>query len=730
MADPIQPATIQQQKPVDENAIRAKLTATGKYSAEDINGLIQNVKANPKLLSQPKQPTGVQKGIDYSAANFDKPIQTQSASTPLIVEAAKSFYNGLIPEAVKGIVDLPKIVLDATGNNSEGYDHFNKIATEAIDKYGTFDIPKEDTEGGIFGGWRPFVNSLGGMLGTVGGVAAMALVGDEPGAIAEGGKLLSEGAEGIKALENAAKTAEWGKKIKNLAAFSTYMIDPIMQSGKRAGLSDTNNARMTLLLTPAVAATSMLSDLWGAGLTDRILGKQVSEGITEGLETELKELAGKDVSNETFNTVAKKASSKMIDNMKRLATSPMLEEAAKAGAAGYLMGGVQQAGEQLYDNFIAPENAKTGEGKYGTQLFSKESVIADTQNALLGGLLGGTMGSFTKTPLVDQTMYGYIENAVRKGEGEGKKAIDKVNKIVDTLVETQKISPEEATDIKAKIGRITTTAQQLNMAGGGSKLDSDARYEAYDLQHNVRNDIVDKFIKPHEDAVAHLETLKMDANANPAAIGEREGAIKNGEPLYNKSKEQVEAIDEYLTNLGKTGISDKPALQAKLLEIQDKHFPQPEPTPEPVEKSASEKMYEEMEPEALKQAYTTLHAESATLNEPEIKAIERIAAEKNIDLPKIGTDAIQERTTEEMGAHQSGTESAGGQSESSGVGQGEQGQKIAENSEPQTTQVKDLPEETKQVLRDRLKTDMKEDLVNLLRKMEADGKIKLSEGCK
>lgn len=569
--------TIPQPPAFDEAAARARLTAKNKYTPEQIDTYVQAKKTRPEIFDKTggtSQPAG---GTDFAAANFGGELKTQSPNTSMIGDFAKSFYNGVVPELLKGVSDLPKLVLDASDNKSKAYDHINKIANEGIDKYLTFDIPQEN-QGGILDSPRSFLNGIGGMLGTVAGTAGLALIGDEPGALAEATNL--------------------GAKIKNLSVFSTYMLDPIYQSGKRAGLSDANNARMTLALAPAVASASLLSELWGPGLANRLMGKEIANGVTDGIESELKGLATGEVTQETFKTAAKGASDKMISNMQKLVNSPMLIEAAKAGGAGYLMGAIQQGGEQLYDTMFADKEAQVGAGKYGTDIFSKESFKSDFGNALLGGLLGGAMGKFHASPIVDESIYGYLDGSVQKGEAEGKKATDKLNTVVDNLVKTQSISPDDAKVIKDKIGKINATATTFaKLDKVGTPIDAETRYEAYNLQNNVKQEIIDKGIRPYEATKADHDRMELqlqaekdganlDPSINPAAVGKMGEILKNSEPEYKSAQDKVAAIDGYLNELGRTG--KRGDISKILTDIDEKYAPK-----EPVEEKAAQS-----EPEA------------------------------------------------------------------------------------------------------------------------------------
>jgi polyhydroxyalkanoate synthesis regulator phasin len=582
---PDQPNITPQSPLVDESKIRAKLS--GKYSPEDVNSFISFAKQNPQALQKP------------SKVSTTQPEKAEAIPTSVIGDALKSTWNGFFPEMAKGVTLIPKLVTNFTGNHSDWLDGITKIATDAIDKYATLDIPKE-YQGSLLDNPRSFINGLGNGAGMLMNALALAALTGGAGDVAEATASVSKAAEAYSAGElgleefNAAKVGldkaiSSQRTINTLsgsAAFTAQMINPIFEKGKAAGLSDIDNARMTLLLAPVVGAAGTV--LPGAFKTAEkgLWGSEIIDATTKGLEEDLTKLASADDKNAAFKSVFKDATERMNTNLK-----DRIGEVGKGFAEGagnmFFINAIQNAGEQLYDNLYADKGAQAGKGKFGTDVFGKKEFIENLQSSLLGGFLGMGAATLHKAPVFDQTLYGYLDGAIRKGEGD--KATEKLNKVIDTITKSGQITEDDAKVVKDKLGKIKATAESFKqLEKFGTPIDADMRYDAYNLQNNVKQDIINNGIKPHEEAQAAHDRMQLqldaekngappDPSVNPAIVAKMADIVEKGMPEYNKAKEKVAAIDAHLTELGKTGRAGN--ITEALNAIDEKYKPKEEIKP-------------------------------------------------------------------------------------------------------------------------------------------------------
>lgn len=731
---------------IDENNIRSKLASTGKYTPQDIDTYV-----NWKKNNQPAQ-------IQQSQAPTPLPNQQQKApQTSIVGDFGKEIWNGFI-DVGKGIAVTPKIVADAMGSHAEWADWLATNGSKAIDNI-EFNIPKENEEL-TWDNPRSWLNNLGKTIGLIGNVLLIGGLTGGAGDVAEGvgvgGEVAATASEGLAetaaeagAKEATAKTVTEAaqnkvaqnfisgsakQKMGSVIGLTANMLNPVYESGKQAGLSDAANARFTMAVAPLVGMTALAGGLFS-------LGPEEAKAITADLPNLLKPIA-EGATKEEFQDYTKRAVVSMMDKVKMFGP----KEAATGFGQTYFMGAVQQAGEQLYDTVFADKNAEAGKGKFGANVLGKKEFVENLQNGILGGVLGMGMSTLHGTPVIDQTLYGYLDSSLRAGNGD--KAIENVNKVIDS----KQLQTEQKAALKEKVKQMSAISSDY--AHLGDKMDADGRYEAYNLNYNLKPKFQET-INGHEALEQKLGELQQaeklgNPHADPALMGGVENKIQEGMPAYQMAKESVDAINKHLFELGKTG--QRGDISKTLSEITQKHSPKIQEQKAAEEKiKAEENDWEDLLGAGTKENYDNLSSEDLVkqydvakqtpdLMDNDIKYLEKLAGDKNIDLTKTSEDASKVRSNQEP------VQEEGGQRQDLQNESGEDLQRGQEEGAATSNEVRGVkplseiynevsdyakPEEVKDFLHSQLKEVAKDDkaMRDFVNKLADEGKVKLKGKC-
>lgn len=492
---------------------------------------------------------------------------TYQRQTDAITDFATSIYNGIVPSLGKAIVAMPNLAVGAFGDNfaSRATESFQNKAFELIDnnlkgyvdpKYQQQLLSLNEKDELQFADARSFANGLGQGIGSM-----------------------------LSFLIPGAGFAKAGMGLRAATMVSGTLISApmIYESGKEAGLSNADNVRMTLALSPIIGAIELVGGMEADALS-KMLGKKVAKNVAEEaveqigkkeLTSALSGLAGKGISSADDFAIAMKGGLKW--GVKNVLSKKNIGNALGEGAEEYLQGTVQKAGEQLYDNLFA-EGKEKGEGAYGTQLllpeeqegkgvlgtrYSKEAFYEDFSAAIYGGIIGGGMSQLTN-PVVNQSLYGYIDLAVRKGKGQ--EAIGALQNIVNAEVQAGRIQDPNAA--MESIGRMFNVAEQLKGADN-KKMNASLRYELYDSQYNIRPQF-EAIVQNYEAQLTALEETLQNDPTNTISIIEQKKAIAEGFDDYNRATEGIAAAN---ANIQSIATQYKPIdLKGELLTIKNKTF--------------------------------------------------------------------------------------------------------------------------------------------------------------
>jgi hypothetical protein len=253
------------------------------------------------------------------------------------------------------------------------------------------------------------------------------------------------------ALGKAGKVAQL---LSGVTAGTMQMADGVYKKAKEAGLSDADAGAMTLTIAPV----SGLLEMWGASnIVDNIVGKKL---INELVSESTKKLAGQQITKQLiFETVG--------DTFKTLGQKygkNLLVSAGEEGLTEGLQGEVEAAAENIYD-------VTQDKPAYGTEFFSSKTQLDVAKQAAIGALAGGPMGllSGISTP---KNIY---DKAVELKSDPHKLA--QFQEMLNTEVQAQNITPEQAQNITDNIGAMIATDEKVPSV----VTDKNKRFEAVEL---------------------------------------------------------------------------------------------------------------------------------------------------------------------------------------------------------------------------------------------------------
>ena len=408
---------------------------------------------------------------------IEQPIK-QKSNDSLPVEMTKSLYNGLVPSLLKAPTSIASLATNAVGLHSEIIDNADKAVDEWVDKNATAYIDPEHNQG-LFKtdengdmhltNMRSLVNGIAYGTGMVGQFVGLAALTGGTGDVAEAANGVREATEAGDAIGLAKSTAAYkaatSKLIMTKVASGALLFTPqIYKEGQQAGLSNEDASRLSLFLGPilgsmgAVGAEPEVLEKFLAGempgAEGAIVNTDLKEGILKGVEGWQK---GAKMSEADFATTIKATTKSFSALSKRLFNPETAKIAGKEFSQMYLQSAVQKFGEQMYDNMYG-EGKEVGKGKFGAEEFvkddsgkgvgpsifgyqlGKKSALEDVQNGIYGAVIGMGMGMYN-TPMVNQSLYGYIDGKIRAGKGE--EGLAKVKKMADILLQKGKITAEQ-----------------------------------------------------------------------------------------------------------------------------------------------------------------------------------------------------------------------------------------------------------------------------------------------
>lgn len=189
-------------------------------------------------------------------------------------------------------------------------------------------------------------------------------------------------------------------RVVNFGAGSVLNFSEAYESSKQAGLSDENAALFGMAvgalnsLVESEIGSNALMD-WATNGGNRTIAKSVFADIRKELGEDLSKVTRKQFKEALDKGINRSTLTKIRDGFNeftsRGVTGKMVEEATEEG----LQSLVAKASESLYDATVAKDK-EVGAGKFGTELFSKETMLETLQSALIGGLVGGLGGAVSR----------------------------------------------------------------------------------------------------------------------------------------------------------------------------------------------------------------------------------------------------------------------------------------------------------------------------------------------
>lgn len=495
-------------------------------------------------------------------------VPTQDDNASIIQEFSRSITNATLPTLAKGITLIPQILTNAAGFAPQALDEWTNDIIKSIDQnYTGYVNPMHNR--GMFekndkGEWsitdaRSILNGFGSGIGSL--VTAFGL-----------GAATGTGAAGV------------------VASAALMSLPELWKSGQEAGLADIDNARMSLVLAPIIGGLELIGGLETGLLKSfekEVVGELAEGAIARGLKSaglkESLELIGKSVPDEAMFKDATAASIRKLSTWgAKFASGKTVKQGFGESKEEYLQNFVTKAGEQIYDTWFSEAGAKPGQGQYGTELFvpetdqraigpsflgvsyNKDEFYDDLQSAIYGGILGHGMSAIT-TPVVNQSMYGYIDVAVKKGRADG--AIQQMSGLIQ-----QNIQEGRMTEEQGKQAMTTAT----NMVGLANLLKNTPvtttptlRYAVYDNQYNKipkYNQVTQGF----EDAAKGLSAMLEDNMAGIAQVAALQDEVKRMYPEYKKSQLRTQVTNNFIRSIVTKG--EPTDLEGQLAEIDKMQF--------------------------------------------------------------------------------------------------------------------------------------------------------------
>lgn len=338
-----------------------------------------------------------------------------------------------------------------------------------------------------------------------------------------------------------------------------------------AKIDDLTAAKLSSLVSLPIA----LSEYVGLSALGKVMTKpMVKNAIKGGVEEAIASYGTKGLTKELYQDFTAKAI-QGIGNRMTTAALKGAEGAVIEGVQEYGQGKMQQAAEALYDK-IANEKV------FGTELFNKQALKDDVNNAFWGGAIGGLLGmggGMINSKEMQESVFHYVGINLQKNRPA---KIDGVKKFITQLGENGKITPEQTEQgIKMVDEMVAVHKEAMPL----SLTDIDARYQAYEFiqaKNKIQADLLALDEKPVDPTLAKADSelrtiMEQSAEAYDEAIAliaKTKGQISESElskKLYEIGTQfnKVEApVEEVKTDI--TGIENKeelPVAETKIEQV-------------------------------------------------------------------------------------------------------------------------------------------------------------------
>lgn len=214
-------------------------------------------------------------------------------------------------------------------------------------------------------------------------------------------------------------------RVVNFGAGSVLNFSEAYESSKQAGLSDENAALFGMAvgalnsLVESEIGSNALMD-WATNGGNRTIAKSIFADVRKELGEDLSKVTRKQFAEALDKGVGRSTLTKIRDGFNEFTSrgvaGKMVEEATEEG----LQSLVAKASESLYDATVARDK-EIGAGQFGTEFFSKDTMLETLQSALIGGLVGGLGGAVSGGVKSDRNDAGILPH-ITNGKTEQVKA--------------------------------------------------------------------------------------------------------------------------------------------------------------------------------------------------------------------------------------------------------------------------------------------------------------------
>lgn len=472
-------------------------------------------------------------------------VQWNEFEQSAMVDLLGGVYNELILGLGEGIVNaIPTIGLldaDEGGTAEEIFTDWIGTTSEWFDKqriiYSDSAYTKSESFSDNFESGKLF-STIGEGLGFVLAMSGTGGVG-ATGKVGRGSKFLNLGS----------KAKSWG-------VGTAMMYSDLYDESINAGFSPQDASRLAIGTAGIVSLTEGAALEWigksaTAFLPKEIATKALSKTFKETSELGVKDFwkTGKLFSKNLWGEIGSKEGRKVIQSkLKDMVVSGTKGAAIETGqefGQTYIEDGLKE----MYDRFI------TKTDHFKKEMFTFDQFKEAAFSGIVGGIIGGSMGVASKINSNVDSVYGFIDKKVKKGDY---KALGKMYSKLDEQLENKKISPAEYKTTKDKLEDLVKFAEQTKRLNINDATINHQLYEAIRTQEANQKVIEEELNAADVPSligkayVQNKEKAERITNKLDKEIGHM---IENKEPL-TKSKPKFEKMMAGFNSLYKKVINN------------------------------------------------------------------------------------------------------------------------------------------------------------------------------
>lgn len=458
-----------------------------------------------------------------------------------LIAFTKGFAKGLhgilpgIYSFAAGVGDVGEAVSNfvSDGEFKADYDSLNALADyrqEELTQDTMYGASSINADQSMFNNLESFSNVMGNVASSLVSYAGVGRVLSAPST------LVGMAAKTGKAVESLGTI---GKTINNIAKATPELLPMIgagmvlnygeaYQAARDAGLPLEDAASLSFVTG---AINTVIEQKLGSNALTRWLatgksGRMAAEAAIRETGGDMSKLFDRGISNKIvnsiMNTVDKLTSSNNIG----------LGSAFEEGLEEFLQSQAKNSMEMLYDHFIAPEDVEVGKGKFGTDMFTKESLLSALEEGAAGaiaGLFGGFVHSRVKE---DRSIIPFIAS------GE-----------YDSLVAGMNMALQKGAITKEQYDGLANRAETLNTIYNNNR-DLFAKVASYDKKDQM--EISEGVLKQLRDQDAYIEETTNGLEDNFVKFVD---ILNKSKSVITKDKKvaEISTVDRFAEKLEEAG---------------------------------------------------------------------------------------------------------------------------------------------------------------------------------